>query len=114
MSGTPPRCSVRGCDRPRYGAAVCAFHARRGRFGALDLLERILWQQPSLPDASCHDHSPAVFDGEDPEDVAAALEICNTCPELAPCRRWASQLNKSHKAVGVIGGRHYRPKDPEL
>jgi len=51
--------------------------------------------------AACRGHSVEVFFSEDPEDVRAALELCQQCPVQQPCYEQA-MADREH--FGVWGG----------
>jgi hypothetical protein len=39
-----------------------------------------------------------------------AIQICEQCPALDPCRRWLSGLPRSQKPFGVTAGRVHSPR----
>ncbi|OBF55060.1 hypothetical protein A5756_00760 [Mycobacterium sp. 852002-53434_SCH5985345] len=54
----------------------------------VDLLAELAANTPALPRAACRRHRQ-IFDSTEPDDIATATQICQHCPELAPCREWA-------------------------
>ena len=66
---------------------------------------------PRLPEAACKGRHE-LFDApaEDMEPVIArrlestALVICQTCPELEPCREWLDGLESHQQPYGVTAG----------
>jgi hypothetical protein len=64
------------------------------------LVAAIIAGSPRLRDAACRGRA-GLFDSL--EDADTAIAICGSCPELAPCRRWANAL--AHDEIdGVVGG----------
>ena len=92
-------------------------------------LKRLLAQHlaaPILPEAACrgrHDLFDPPRPGEDPDTAErrmwAALDVCNRCPELRPCRRWLDGLPSNVRPHGVVAGqvrlwrRSPRPTPPK-
>jgi hypothetical protein len=70
------------------------------------LLESVLRQSPSLPGALCRGRAE-VFDADDDDEVAEAVELCQMCPELQRCQSWADTL-PANSVHGVVAGRMYR------
>jgi hypothetical protein len=76
--------------------------------GTVALLSKLLRGIPKLPGAMCRNHRE-LFDSADPDDTAAAVEICRSCPSLDACRTWASQ---QCRLFGVVAGTvHHHPSD---
>jgi WhiB family redox-sensing transcriptional regulator len=66
---------------------------------------------PNLPEAGCKGRHQ-LFDAQ-PEDMhpdiarrleSTALVICQTCPELEPCRNWFDGLEPHQQPYGVTAG----------
>jgi hypothetical protein len=72
----------------------------------VELLAAMLRESPALPNALCRNDA-ALFDGDDPADIADAIELCLCCPVLERCRAHHSKLPP--KAVSGIVGGEYRP-----
>lgn len=70
----------------------------------LDLVGAILDGTPALPGAACR-HRPALFD-PDSGDPDNAARLCQTCPVLDPCRRWAER-QPAGQLCGVVAARLY-------
>lgn len=77
-------------------------------------LKRLLAQHlaaPNLPDAACRGRHE-LFDpprlGEAPDAAERrmwlALDLCNRCPELTPCRAWLERLPLDVRPHGVVAG----------
>ncbi|ORV29466.1 hypothetical protein AWB98_06660 [Mycolicibacterium conceptionense] len=69
---------------------------------------------PDLPRAACRGHATLFDPQNDGEpDVHAhtrwvrAVEICDGCPELAPCATWVDQVPEKSRH-GVIAGRFHK------
>lgn len=67
---------------------------------------------PSLPGARCRDRVElydAAAGGPDRVEVqharVVALQICQSCPALQPCRQWFGSLPAPQRPRGVIAGR---------
>jgi hypothetical protein len=60
---------------------------------------------PRLDGALCKGKH-ALFGGEDPADVEAAIELCSRCPCARPCRTWADSL-PPNSLDGVVAGERY-------
>ena len=66
---------------------------------------------PTLDGAACigrwslfdpqHDHEPAA---DTTRRHRTALRICQACPVLAACHRWAATLPATHRPAGVLAG----------
>ena len=71
-----------------------------------ELLGRILGDAPAIgSDTPCR-RNPRGWDGDNPEDTAAAIEACETrCTAYDRCRSWA--LAEEGPLCGVIAGRRY-------
>jgi hypothetical protein len=76
--------------------------------GVTALLGRILGGTVALPGALCRNH-PALFSSDDPNDTAAAVDLCHRCPELTACRTWAA--NQRRLSGVVAGAVHQHPAD---
>lgn len=63
---------------------------------------------PRLPGAACVGRHQ-LFDGDDTEHHAAAVQICQHCPALQPCRDWFDALRPSQKPAGVTAGIVHEP-----
>jgi hypothetical protein len=68
----------------------------------IDLITGLGRSVPSLPNAACRQHV-TVFDSTAPDDIARAIEICDGCADLQPCRRWADSL-PPRSFDGVVAG----------
>lgn len=76
--------------------------------GPVALLERVLANLPAMPDAACIGHAD-LFDAETLDraaDAAEALAICDRCPALDRCHRWAASQPRA-RLIGVVGGAWY-------
>lgn len=76
--------------------------------GTVALLERVLAGQPRLDGAACRGH-PEWFDADSLEaavTAAKALELCDQCPALAECRRFAASQPLGG-LIGVVAGAWY-------
>lgn len=71
---------------------------------AIALLSKVLAGSPHLPGALCRS-APALFDSEEPEDQADAIELCRRCPALTHCRTWIESLPTQRRPFGVVAGR---------
>jgi hypothetical protein len=71
------------------------------------LLGAVLKNTPRLTDGLCIG-GPEDFERMDAEGVERALHVCARCPERVPCRRWVDALPRTHRPVGVVGGRVVR------
>jgi hypothetical protein len=74
--------------------------------GTVALLSKLLRGVPKLPGALCRGRGE-LFVSDDPDDTAAAVDVCHQCPELAACQTWAA---KQRKLFGVVAGRTYPPQ----
>lgn len=79
--------------------------------GAIQLLARIFDRLPRLPGADCAGRGE-LFTSEHPDDQAAAVAICRTCPVLADCQRWVAGLPRSRIPAGVTAGQIHPPRPP--
>jgi hypothetical protein len=71
---------------------------------AFTLIGVILRGVPKLPGALCRDVDPAVFDGDDDDDHAAAAKICARCPARQQCSAHAE--TRQHNTInGIYAGR---------
>ena len=64
---------------------------------------------PALPGARCRGRAK-LFDGDDGLDgdrTRQAAALCQVCPALAPCSRWADR-QRANTLDGVVAGRLYR------
>ncbi|MGE5136756.1 MAG: WhiB family transcriptional regulator, partial [Gemmatimonadota bacterium] len=59
---------------------------------------------PDLPRAACRDHDPELWFPRN-GDGSKAIAICATCPEKAPCLKWAIEHHARH---GIWGGHQFR------
>lgn len=72
------------------------------------MLEKILRRVPLMPEAACRGHA-GLFDADRLEDApkaAKALALCETCPALSQCERFAASLPHS-RLRGVWAGALY-------
>jgi hypothetical protein len=69
---------------------------------AVDLFTALGRAIPALPEAACVDRLD-VFDSETPGGIAAAVAICQHCPELVACAAWAATM-EPRKLLGVVAG----------
>lgn len=76
---------------------------------ALAALVGALARVPALPGARCRGRAE-LFDGDDGPDgerTRRAAAVCQACPALTPCSRWADS-QRANTLDGVIAGRLYR------
>lgn len=61
------------------------------------------WRADALCTKVCRDgtHDPIWWTGHDPRHLGDVLRICNACPVLDECRKWAFDLPEP---IGVWGG----------
>ena len=74
----------------------------RSSIGVVDLIAEIIRRAARLPRALCRGKW-AVFDGDDEESTALALQLCGWCLELDPCRAWRDE-HHSRDVTGVVAG----------
>ena len=78
----------------------------------VDDLAGALLAAPHLPRARCVGSS-ALFDTyDDPAIVEAAINICQRCPELQPCKKFMESLPRRQQPFGVTAGVCRRPLKP--
>jgi hypothetical protein len=73
-----------------------------------DFLAGLASAIPALPRAACREHRDT-FDSLNPGDIEKAVEICGSCAEFEPCRRWAD-AQPAKALFGVVAGQHYQYK----
>lgn len=74
-------------------------------------LAAMLGPLPKLPGALCRGRSRWFDEAEAGEDLAAVVErheraaaLCQLCPVLDPCTRWAASLPPRQRPPGVLAG----------
>ena len=67
----------------------------------IDELLGALKAAPQLKGARCKDRSHSWDETECLETIEYAINMCNSCPALIPCREWSS---KQKRLTGVVGG----------
>lgn len=78
------------------------------------LTAAILRGAPRLSGALCRGRAE-LFDGQTPEDRAAAAELCARCPVRRDCAAFARRTASwRERPVGVIAGRHRGQKESVL
>jgi hypothetical protein len=94
----------------RYATRWPSRHERPA--GSLALLERVLANLPAMPDAACIGHAE-LFDADTVDratDAAEALALCDRCPELDRCHRWAASQPHG-RLTGVVAGAWFIPSE---
>ena len=68
---------------------------------------------PRLRGAACQ--GSRYHDGETPQHVALAIEICSSCPALTPCTKWSrDEAGKRRTPIGMVtAGRHHQSTNPK-
>lgn len=115
-------CVTENCDGKPHARGLCKRCADQGRSrsgavlanrkppalpGWMELVGKILRGVPRFDGvAACSQVDATIFDGETPEDVAAALVICDSCQVKAECAEWLASQPKWSRPRGVIGGVH--------
>ena len=68
----------------------------------IEAVAAILRGTPRLPGALCRDRSE-IFDAADEDTASRAAAICQHCPALQACGKWADTL-RHNQASGVLAG----------
>lgn len=112
---TPPRTGAGAPTGTGVEAATPRGHlVKRGPKGTM---AAYLVQTPDLPRAACVGTDPSLW-GTDvretetlrtrDERVARAVEVCRSCPEVAPCRSWADSV-RLYELNSIVVGATVRP-----